>query len=178
MMQRRAGGALLPLLAALAWQAGCIYLVDDPTDWSVADQDAGAAGASGTGVINLECYQTADSCSCSPSTSGGAVHGCNRATLGNDFLCCADLQYPQKNTDCSCQQLSCKRDTYGCDCFAGSSYGPDSSCSPHSDEICCVSDTSCSCSIGRACDTEHTVSHCDASKLSCGSKQALPGCSN
>ena len=177
-------GALM--VTTLVGQGGCIFVVEDPTDWQVDEPgDGGAAGSSGGSgsagsagsQLFFECTMSELSCSCSPSTSGASTVRCNAQTFPH-ARCCGDLQYPQKNTDCSCRQLSCKQTSEGCECLAGISYGPTSTCQAPSGGKCCASQSMCSCGYDDCYEGENTVSTCSAEALTCGDKQGFDGCSN
>lgn len=170
-----------PLLAALALLAtGCVLLVDDPDGWAIgaspgnAAGSAGSAGSSAQGAgPGLTCYASENRCSCEPTEPGDDDSGpaCGGAAHPG-WLCCGDIQYAASNTSCECRALSCKLTARGCDCYLGSSHGPDSTCEPRDDgDICCRSSISCECGPKDEiyCDPANVVPRCEATRLRCDS---------
>lgn len=164
----------LPALAALlSLVSGCVLFVDDPEDWVVVEGSGGAGGlVVAPGAVG--CRGGGFECSCEPGSSGSAA--CSSASLGG-ALCCADVQYPQASTSCSCKKLSCKQTTEGCSCYLGIEEGPSSSCTPKLGHNCCRYSSSCECGYGLFCPEGNAVERCDVDAMQCDLQIEVLSCS-
>lgn len=148
---------------------------------------AGPAGEQPPSTTSCTVTSDSRSCRCSvPSgTEASNTTRCSPAVVANT-ICCADLDWPVRGTDCTCQIVACATTNAGsgCECNAYGS-GPLTSCSTGGD--CCQSaGGSCSCGdrtnlckIAPQAGIEgyKSVGACGPSTVGCGSRKRVGRCS-
>jgi hypothetical protein len=156
-------------------------------DTSIPGYDSGGGGGNDAKPGMTDCTLSSQgpldtSCHCSVDTMANTVV-CNDMIAGGMF-CCADMQWPLTNLQCSCQQLSCKLGTDfngqpDCDCQTFGGYGPYTSCSQSiiSGPTCCADSYSCRCGTTPCLSSEFGVPSCDTSNIPCGSGLPVRSCS-
>jgi hypothetical protein len=125
------------------------------------------------------CDMADGTCFCEIETSPTSSTACT-PTMFDNGICCADANWPNAGTSCTCSPFSCNVYSTGCDCSA--EYDPASSqpVSACGGMTCCVDNSNdglCTCSTDGSCDgsDQSQVGECAPSNTGCGGSQVWVG---
>ena len=150
------------------------------TDSASGGGDGATRSDASSAIYSTSCSMTGTAaCTCAPPdpSNPGAANSteCDPVAVQGS-VCCADPNWPEPGSTCTCFTASCMHPAGGgCDCTLGTD---GQSCKDG--VVCCVSpESDCLCTYGvSSCwDGYRTVSQCDGPAIGCGANNQVSSCS-
>jgi hypothetical protein len=152
------------------------------TDSPAGEWDAATHSDASRAIYSTSCLMTGTgACTCAPPdpSNPGAANSteCDSVAVQGS-VCCADTNWPEPGSTCTCLTASCTHPGGGgCDCTLGSD---GQSC--NDGVVCCVapspqSECLCTYQVNSCWDGYRQVSQCDALAIGCGANNRVSSCS-